>query len=97
MTIEAVSHSSDLPDGAARPDGSLPLIHPRWVRITHWINALAMFMMIGSGWQIYDASPLFKFLYFPRQIALGEWLAGADAAFLGSGENRCRRSAHGTR
>jgi thiosulfate reductase cytochrome b subunit len=33
--------------------------------------------MIGSGWQIYDASPLFKFLYFPHQIALGEWLAGA--------------------
>jgi len=53
------------------------LIHPFWVRMTHWINALAMFMMIGSGWQIYDASPLFRFLYFPHQIALGEWLAGA--------------------
>jgi thiosulfate reductase cytochrome b subunit len=52
------------------------LVHPRWVRITHWINALAMFVMIGSGWQIYDASPLFDFT-FPRQIALGDWLAGA--------------------
>ena len=47
------------------------------MRVTHWINALAMFMMIGSGWQIYDASPLFRFIYFPRQIALGDWLAGA--------------------
>jgi thiosulfate reductase cytochrome b subunit len=53
-----------------------PVIHPLWVRVTHWINALAMLMMIGSGWQIYDASPLFAFT-FPRQIALGEWLAGA--------------------
>ena len=41
------------------------VIHPRWVRITHWINALAILMMIGSGWQIYNASPLFAFT-FPR-------------------------------
>ena len=53
------------------------VIHPRWVRITHWINALAMFIMIGSGWQIYDASPLFDFLEFPSGLALGGWLAGA--------------------
>jgi thiosulfate reductase cytochrome b subunit len=52
------------------------VIHPVWVRVTHWINALAMLMMIGSGWQIYDASPLFGFT-FPHQIALGNWLAGA--------------------
>ena len=51
-------------------------IHPRWVRLCHWINALAILVMIGSGWQIYNASPLFDFV-FPRQIALGNWLAGA--------------------
>ena len=51
-------------------------IHPRWVRICHWINTLAVLVMIGSGWQIYNASPLFDFV-FPRQIALGNWLAGA--------------------
>jgi thiosulfate reductase cytochrome b subunit len=47
-------------------------IHPLWVRITHWINALAMVVMIGSGWQIYDASPLplFRFV-FPTSITLG--------------------------
>ena len=72
MTIEATSHSPVLPATATGP-----LIHPRWVRITHWINALAMFMMIGSGWQIYDASPLFRFIHFPSEFALGEWLAGA--------------------
>jgi len=51
-------------------------IHPRWVRVCHWINALAILVMIGSGWQIYDASPLFRF-EFPRAIALGNWLGGA--------------------
>ena len=51
-------------------------IHPRWVRITHWINAFAMLVMIGSGWEIYNASPLFGFT-FPRSITLGGWLAGA--------------------
>lgn len=52
------------------------VIHPGWVRVCHWINALAILMMIGSGWQIYDASPLFGFT-FPRQFALGQWLGGA--------------------
>ncbi len=51
-------------------------IHPAWVRVCHWINAIAILVMIGSGWQIYDASPLFNFT-FPRSIALGNWLAGA--------------------
>jgi thiosulfate reductase cytochrome b subunit len=52
------------------------MIHPGWVRVCHWINAVAILVMIGSGWQVYDASPLFNFT-FPRQIALGNWLAGA--------------------
>jgi len=72
MTIDAAANSPVVPDTAKGP-----VIHPAWVRITHWVNALAMFMMIGSGWQIYDASPLFRFIRFPPQIALGEWLAGA--------------------
>ena len=72
MTTEFAGNSAVLSDTAAGP-----LIHPRWVRVTHWINALAILMMIGSGWQIYDASPLFSFIYFPSRFALGEWLAGA--------------------
>src|SRR5579862_5775301 len=72
MTIEATGNPALVPKIA---DG--PIIHPRWVRVTHWVNALAMLMMIGSGWQIYDASPLFRFIYFPTQLALGQWLAGA--------------------
>jgi len=52
-------------------------IHPGWVRVCHWVNAIAILVMIGSGWQIYDASPLFDFISFPRSIALGNWLGGA--------------------
>ena len=50
-------------------------VHPLYVRITHWINALAVLIMIGSGWQIYNASPLFPFA-FPKSVTLGGWLAG---------------------
>ncbi len=52
-------------------------IHPGWVRVCHWINALAILVMIGSGWQVYNASPLFDALEFPKRIALGDWLGGA--------------------
>jgi thiosulfate reductase cytochrome b subunit len=51
-------------------------IHPLPVRIAHWVNALAILMMVASGWRIYNASPLFEFA-FPRGLTLGGWLAGA--------------------
>ncbi|WP_408522819.1 cytochrome b/b6 domain-containing protein [Paraburkholderia fungorum] len=52
-------------------------IQPAWVRITHWINALAVVLMVMSGWQVYDASPIFPVLRFPSAITLGGWLGGA--------------------
>jgi thiosulfate reductase cytochrome b subunit len=52
------------------------VIQPAWVRVAHWINAVAMILMIMSGWQIYNASPLFAFK-FAKSITLGDWLAGA--------------------
>ena len=51
-------------------------IHPLVVRITHWVNALAILVMVTSGWRIYNASPLFPFR-FPNELTLGGWLAGA--------------------
>ena len=51
-------------------------IQPAWVRTVHWINAVAMILMIMSGWQIYNASPLFNFK-FSKSITLGDWLGGA--------------------
>ena len=53
------------------------LVHRLYVRVFHWLNAAAIIMMIMSGWQIYNASPLFEWLHFPREITLGGWLGGA--------------------
>ena len=52
-------------------------VQPGWVRITHWINAIAVVLMVMSGWQIYDASPIFPAMTFPPSITLGGWLGGA--------------------
>ncbi len=52
------------------------VIQPAWVRIMHWINAVAIVLTIMSGWQVYNASPLFNFS-FPPSITLGGWLGGA--------------------
>ena len=71
MSIEA-THAHTLTPAAA----AAAVIHPAWVRVTHWVNVVAMAVMIGSGWEIYNASPLFPFL-FPHEITLGGWLAGA--------------------
>ncbi|MGS0743694.1 cytochrome b/b6 domain-containing protein [Glaciimonas sp. GG7] len=53
-----------------------PVIHPVWLRLTHWLNALAVIVMILSGWRIYNASPIFPF-HFPNDWTLGGWLGGA--------------------
>jgi thiosulfate reductase cytochrome b subunit len=73
MTVEATQIDPAGEAVAVRASGT---IHPVWLRITHWINAVAVVMMIGSGWEIYNASPLFPFS-FPRTITIGGWLAGA--------------------
>jgi thiosulfate reductase cytochrome b subunit len=52
------------------------VIQPAWVRAMHWTNAFAMVLMIMSGWQIYNASPLFDFR-FSHTLTLGGWLGGA--------------------
>lgn len=52
------------------------LIHPLWLRLTHWLNAVAMLIMVTSGWRIYNASPLFNFSFI-NELTLGGWLGGA--------------------
>lgn len=52
--------------------------HPLAVRLTHWINAVAMTCMAMSGWAIYNASPFFP-VTFPAWATLGGWLGGAIA------------------
>src|SRR6202161_2199610 len=65
------------PPPAPAPDpATKTVIQPAWVRVVHWINAVAVILMIMSGWQVYNASPLFNFS-FPPSITLGSWLGGA--------------------
>jgi len=51
-------------------------VFPLWLRISHWLNALGVILMVMSGWRIYDASPFLAFK-FPASITLGGWLGGA--------------------
>ena len=53
-----------------------PVIHPLWLRLTHWVNALAVTVLVLSGWRIYNASPIFSFR-IPDGLTLGGWLGGA--------------------
>lgn len=51
-------------------------VHPLWLRIAHWANALAVIILVCSGWRIYNASPIWPFR-FPDGVTLGGWLGGA--------------------
>jgi len=68
----ATPSNGDVP----RVDGPPRAIQPGWVRVTHWLNVLAVLVLIASGWRIYNASPIFAFR-FPKEITLGGWLGGA--------------------
>ncbi len=48
-------------------------LHPLPVRIMHWTNAVAIFIMIGSGWKIYNDDVLFGWLHFPDAVIIGKW------------------------
>ena len=51
-------------------------IHPLWMRISHWLNAFAVLILVTSGWRIYDAAPFSDFV-IPTGLTLGGWLGGA--------------------
>lgn len=61
-------------DGKSRPTRAL---HPLPLRIMHWTNAVAMILMIGSGWQIYNDEVLFGWLHFSSWITIGVGAEGA--------------------
>lgn len=52
------------------------VVHPLWLRINRCVNAVALLVMVTSGWRIYNASPILPFR-FPKEITLGGWLGGA--------------------
>ena len=53
-----------------------PIIHPRWLRSTHWPNAVAVSVLATSGWRIYNATAFLGFA-IPKGVTLGGWLGGA--------------------
>jgi thiosulfate reductase cytochrome b subunit len=48
-------------------------LHPLPLRVMHWINAVAIFIMIGSGWKIYNDDVILGWLHFPDAIVIGKW------------------------
>ena len=52
------------------------LIHPVWLRLMHWLNALAIVLLMMSGWRIYNATAFLGFS-IPASVTLGGWLGGA--------------------
>jgi thiosulfate reductase cytochrome b subunit len=48
-------------------------LHSLPLRIMHWINAVAIFIMIGSGWKIYNDDAIFGILHFPDALVIGKW------------------------
>lgn len=67
---------STIANAPGRAPHRMPTVQPGWLRVTHWINVLAVLVMIMSGWRVYNASPLFGFR-FPDSYTLGGWLGGA--------------------
>jgi thiosulfate reductase cytochrome b subunit len=48
-------------------------VNPLIPRVCHWLNALAIFIMVGSGWRIYNSEPIVPDLipYFNHHFTLG--------------------------
>jgi thiosulfate reductase cytochrome b subunit len=46
-------------------------LHPAAVRAMHWI--IAIIILIGSGWKIYNDEVLFGWLHFPEWMVIGVW------------------------
>ncbi len=55
------------------PSAHARRLHPLPVRIMHWTNAVAMLIMIDSGWKIYNDEVIFGWLHFPDAITFGPW------------------------
>lgn len=50
-------------------------LHPWPIRVMHWTNAVAMLVMITSGWGIYDDDVIIRGLTFSGRLRLGDWAA----------------------
>jgi thiosulfate reductase cytochrome b subunit len=60
-------------DQIAETTSSVRRLHPWPIRMMHWLNAVTMFVMIGSGWKIYNDEVIFGWLHFPDYLTIGRW------------------------
>jgi thiosulfate reductase cytochrome b subunit len=67
-------------------------LHPLPLRIMHWINAAAIFIMIGSGWRIYNDDVLFGWLHFPDFLVIGKWAQYSSCTCVSIIESRRKSS-----
>jgi thiosulfate reductase cytochrome b subunit len=72
LTTTADNIAATLPQKPVPKDRRM---HPVPIRIMHWVNALAMIVMITSGWGIYDDYTIVNGLYFGQSLRLGSWAA----------------------
>ena len=70
----------------SKRQGSRTIVHehPCLVRLTHWLSALAIMVMVLSGLEIFRAFPSFgakiperDLAGLPNWLGLGNWLGGA--------------------
>jgi len=75
--MSTVIPESVAPDLHPNPEPSMraPRLHPLGVRVLHWTNAVAMIIMITSGWGIYDDFVIFHGTHFSPVLRLGSWAA----------------------
>ena len=55
---------------------STSTVHAAWLRLVHWLNAIAVIALASSGWAIYNAAPLYD-VEMPAWAALGGHLTEA--------------------
>ncbi|MGB3308115.1 MAG: cytochrome b/b6 domain-containing protein [Nodosilinea sp.] len=70
MTASATKRTAKLPSQAVL------------AKTFHWVNIVALLLMMASGLQIYNANPVFGGRAgwdFPQVVLLGGWLAGGRA------------------
>ena len=58
------------PQAAPAADRRGPAVQPGWLRVVHWVNVLSVFVMVLSGWRIYNSDPILPFS-FPVELTLG--------------------------
>lgn len=74
--VPSIAQLHDSQNDSANMTEKRQAIHPRWLRVTHWLNAVAVLVLVMSGLRIYNASPIFPFR-IPNEITMGGWLGGA--------------------